>query len=78
MLRTRIVEFLSTSVQVFSNDILNLLIDSSAFDILLDSMEQHPFNNVLHLKLSEIIHAALESEDEKIIAHLLYNTSMIK
>lgn len=78
MLRTRIVELFATVVNVFSKEIILSLLDIGAVDYMLDAMEKYPFNNVLHYKLNEVVMAAFDSGDDKIIAHLLYSTSLLK
>eukprot|EP00347_Sterkiella_histriomuscorum_P002974 403366086 len=78
MVRIRAVEFLTQVNQIFFKDIHQTFVDADLYNSLLFYFDHYPFHNVLHMKVSEIFTLALDKNNEAVVNHLLYQTSLIK
>ncbi|CDW85807.1 UNKNOWN [Stylonychia lemnae] len=78
IVRIRAVEFLNQIYQIFFKDIHASFADADLYNSLLFFFDHYPFHNVLHQKVTEIFSLALEKNNESVINHLLYQTSLVK
>ncbi len=77
VLRTRLLEFLSAAVY-FSQEILRTFEEYGIFNILLHFFVLYPFNNVLHLKVFDILTLLIDDYDDRLMEHLLEETPLLK
>ncbi len=77
-LRLRFLEFLKETVAAFSRDFHLLLRDLGLFGALLRLLERHPFHNALHLVVCDIFTHVLDTHDDELMEHLLWDTSLVR
>ena len=77
-MRIRAVEFLAQVYQLFFKEIHQEVAEADIYNSLLFFFDHYPFHNVLHLKVNEIFILALDKNNEAVINHFLYQTSLIK
>ena len=78
VVKTRIVEFLAEVFKVFSKEIHATFAEADIYNKLLFFFEYHPFHNILHAKVAEIITHLLDKSYENMVKHLLDDTTLIK
>lgn len=78
VVRTRIVEFLAEVYKVFCKEIHKVFVEADIYNKLIFFFEFHPFHNILHAKVTEIINHLLDKSYEDMIKHLLDETTLIK
>lgn len=76
--KTRIVEFLAEVFKVFFKEIHESFVKGDIYNKLLFFFEFHPFHNILHMKVAEIITHLLEKSYEDMVKHILDETTLIK
>lgn len=77
MMRLRLVEFLAQCSATFGKDIHVVFEEIDLFNVLIYHFEEYPFNNILHMKVSEIFENVFEANEEDIISHILSSTSLL-
>lgn len=76
-LRTKIVEFIAQSFQVFPKESHGVMYNTGLYDTLLFFFEAYPFHNILHQKVCEIFITALEKNQNEYSA-LLDSTTLLQ
>lgn len=59
-------------------DIHPVVAEADLYNSLLFFFDHYPFHNILHLKINEIFTLALDKNNDGVINHFLYQTSLIK
>ncbi len=77
ILRTRVVEFLSTVYQIFPKEAHQLFKENGIFNTLLYFFELYPFHNILHQKISDIFLLCMSSNADE-IPYMIENTDLVK
>lgn len=77
MMRLRLVEFLAQCSATFGKDIHLVFEEIDLFNIMIYHFEEYPFNNILHMKISEIFENVLDANEEDLISHILNSTSLL-
>jgi hypothetical protein len=78
IVKTRIVEFLAEVFKVFCKEIHASFVEGDIYNKLIFYFEYHPFHNILHAKVTEILTHLLDKSYEHMVKHLLDDTNLIK
>ena len=74
----RAVEFLQKIAQIFSSDILLEFCDNAVFASLISLTEEYPYNNLLQLRVDQLVSLALEKvENNIVLEHIMDNSGLI-
>ena len=64
--------------KVFSKEIHAIFVEADIYNKLIFFFEYHPFHNILHAKVAEILTHLLDKSYEHMFKHLLDDTNLIK